>query len=90
MKVLEAKDNSFLKLDTLIMYKHDSTNVTLACPDCKLKNVDYTSPKNAMMDIDLDIATKEEFINAVDKASHEDDWYSLLLKEVVLKQLDLL
>jgi len=87
MKISQAKDNSFLKLDTLIMYKHNIQNITMACPDTKLKKVDFTTEQNKGMDIDLDEATKEEFLDAVNKANHEEDWYSLLLKDMILKQL---
>ena len=49
------------------------------------REYNYIKLLKMSIDVTVELSTKEEFLNAVDKADHNNDWYSLLLKEVMLK-----
>jgi len=80
MKLSEVKIHQFVKINELVLLKLPNGEFDLALPGEKLKS-------GAMqLDVNVELATKEEFIEAVCKADHKDDWYSLMLKEVMLKK----
>lgn len=79
MRLSEVKENQFVKLDEMVMLKLPNGEFDCALPGCKLKSGKMT------IDVNVELSTKEEFLNAIDKAEHESDWYSLLLKEVMIK-----
>ena len=83
MKLSEVQSNQIVKLDNLIMLKLPNGEFDCALPGSKLK-----SGKFPMADITVHPASKSEMINAIERAKHDNDWYSLLLKELMLKRLE--
>lgn len=79
MKLSEVKENQFVKLDEMVMLRLPNGEFDCALPGCKLKSGKMS------IDVTVELSTKEEFLNAIDKADHNNDWYSLLLKDVMLK-----
>ena len=67
-------------LDTIIVFKLPNGEYDFACEGQKLKS--GKSP----IDLKCELATKEQFIEAVNKADHQGDWYSMLLKDLMLKR----
>ena len=83
MKLLsEVEVDEIVKMDDVIMQKNKNGEFNVAMPGMKLKSGKFP------IDLHVSQATEEEFRSAIAQANHEDDWYSLLLKEVFLKKLD--
>lgn len=68
-------------LDTIVVFKLPNNEFDFACPGQKLR-----SGKSPINDLTCELATKEQFIEAVNKADHQGDWYSMFLKELMLKR----
>jgi hypothetical protein len=79
MKMSEAKEGEFIQMDKLQMVKLPSGEFHLALPGSKLKQGEMP------FDVTVTVSTRERFIDAVNKADHDNDWYSLLLKEAMIK-----
>ncbi len=82
MLLSELMPNQFAKMDDLIIMKLPNGEFDCAMPDAKLTSGTFP------IDITVKPSTKEEFINAVNKANHDNDWYSLLLKDIMLKRVN--
>ncbi len=80
MLLSEVQIDQFVKIDDLILLKLPNGEFDCAMPNFKLKSGSFP------IDISVEPATKQEFINAINAANHENDWYSLLLKEVMLNR----
>ncbi len=78
MRLSEVKENQIVKIGEMVLLKLPNGEFDCALPGCKLKTGKMT------MDVNVELATKEEFLNAIDKAEHDSDWYSLLLKDVMI------
>lgn len=81
MKLSEVQTNQFCKLNSLVMFKLPNGEFDCALPGEKLKSGKMT------VDVTVEEATKEEFIQAVNSANHQNDWYSLLLKDLMLDRM---
>ena len=81
LKLSQVKEGQFVKFDSLIMLRLPNGEFDCAMPNEKLKSGKFE------LDVSVQLATKEEFINAVNSADHKGDWYSLLLKELMLDRV---
>lgn len=81
MKLSEVQPGQIVAFDKLIMHKLPNGNFDCALPGDKLKSGKMT------LDITVSLSSKEEMIKAINAADHKGDWYSLLLKELMLKNL---
>lgn len=77
----DAPRGTYLQFDDLHIQVLGSKQFILAMPGKQMK-------RGELPNITMKESTREAFMIAVDKAQHDNDWYSLLLAEACKKPLE--
>ena len=87
MNLTNAKNDSFLKMDTLIIYKKNDNVIVFACPGQPLKQISIEGQDKSVVTLNLQESNSLDFLNAVKKTNNGTEWYPLLIKEWVTKAI---
>ena len=81
MKAHEAPRGTYLSMDKLQIQCLGNNQFICAMEGEQMK-------RGELPNLTLTPSSRESFMNAVNKANHNNDWFSLLLKEAVQKELE--